>query len=69
VSDGVVSYQWQSNQAPWADIEGEAGRTFVVAVDGRDYLVNQYIRCIVTATNNVGSSSAESDPVGPFPIP
>src|SRR5581483_9686702 len=56
------SYQWQSGPAPAGPFTTIAsGQAYTVA--GGD--VGSYLRVLVTASNNAGSSSAPSSPVGP----
>ena len=55
----TFAYQWQrcSFSAPCADIAGETARTYVE----RSADVGAYLRVIVTATNDAGTTSAHSD--------
>jgi hypothetical protein len=51
------TYQWQRNTGSWADISGETSSTYVVALEDEGVPV----RCVVTATNDDGSTDAASN--------
>lgn len=49
----TYTYQWQENTGSWANISGQTASTYTPTVVG-DY------RCVVTATNSQGASSANT---------
>lgn len=61
----TYEYQWQrsatSGGGSWSDISGETDDEYELVEDDED----QYIRCVVTATNSEGSESENSNVVGP----
>lgn len=57
------AYQWQSYSVSlekWHFISGATSATYTV----EEFLVGQKVRCVVTATNEVGSTEASSESVG-----
>jgi hypothetical protein len=58
----TLTYQWEvSDGDAWAEIEGATSNSLILTED----LVGEDVRCVVTATNGVGTESANSNPVGP----
>lgn len=58
--DGYT-YQWQRSPdtVHWTDIPGAAGSSYTTTLADAD----QYIACVVTATNLIGSATALSNPI------
>lgn len=62
--DPTYTYQWQRSAdgaTGWAAIAGATGSTYTV-VEADE---TQYLRCVVTGTNAVGSAAANSNNLGP----
>lgn len=59
-STPVFTYQWQ--RGGWSNIVGATASTYLLT--GDDEKVD--VRCVVTATNSVGTASANSNKVGPI---
>lgn len=57
----ALSYQWQMDDGGWDDLDGETGALLVLTEDHE----GNEVRCVVTATNDLGTDSAESGSVGP----
>lgn len=53
-----ITYQWQEDDAGWANITGATGKTYVPSSG----VVGNPLRVIETATNSEGSTSATSAP-------
>lgn len=62
----VLTYQWQvSDGENWGDIEGETGSSLELVAD----FVDEDVRCVVTGTNEIGTDTATSNPLGPVTVP
>jgi hypothetical protein len=61
----TITLKWQrsaNGSTGWADIAGATGATYLLTVTD----VGQYIRSVATGTNSEGSTSANSNVVGPI---
>lgn len=59
------SYQWQrsnNGSTGWTPISGAISNTYTLQLED----LAKYLRCVVTGSNSVGTSSANSLPLGPI---
>lgn len=60
----TYTYQWQvsdNGTTGWADVAGEASDSYTIVAGD----LTKHLRCVVTATNAVGSDTANSNALGP----